>query len=212
MTSDRHPVQVFKDVPPGLLRLLEAHLPRSITLLRRLQFTTFPNGRTDFGRVIVASDVPLDDSDNPTARHFAATYIDPSRGLETNMWFYSTYEDSHGAIPAAAPLSPADDALCRAQVMAVLNEARRQGREYPVQPLPVPDHILVGSLNNAIRDIARDNNIRFRPRPGAEYEKFIFNVDDLPKPRQLPDGMVWAEADVRDCELAKSRTSIPRTV
>ncbi|KAH6686476.1 hypothetical protein F5X68DRAFT_240827 [Plectosphaerella plurivora] len=217
MTSDPYPVQVFNDVPPGLLRLLQAHLPRSITLLRRLQFTTFPNGKTDVGRIVVASDVPLPEIDTPgqgvpTTRHFAATYIDPSRGLETNMWFYSTYEDSHGFITAAPPLSPEDNTLCRRQIMAVLNEARRQGRDYPVQPLPAPDHILVGSLNNCIRDVARENGIRFGARPGAEYEKFIFNVDDLPEQRSLPDGMVWADAGPGDCELAKSRTSIPRTV
>lgn len=219
MTYDRHPVQVFTDVPPALLRLLEARLPRSITLLRRLQFTTFPTGKTDFGRIIVASDVPLPDAhdtsqadDRPAPRHFAATYVDPSRGLETNMWFYSTLEDSHGALPAVPPLTSAEDALCRRQVMAVLYEARRQGREYPVQPLPAPDHILVGSFNNVNRDVARAQGIRFADRGPAEYEKFIFRIDELPSNPELPEGMVWGHGNVQDCELVKSRTSIPRTV
>ncbi|RKL41613.1 hypothetical protein BFJ72_g5505 [Fusarium proliferatum] len=136
MSSNRHYVQVFTDVPANLLRLLEARLPQSITLLRRLHFTTFPTGKTDSARIIVASDVPLQErSASNTIRHFTATYLDPSLGLETNMWLYSTFEDPYGAIPASPSLSPDEDALCRQQIIAVLNEARHQARVHPIQPL-----------------------------------------------------------------------------
>ncbi|KAG4291731.1 hypothetical protein FPRO06_12984 [Fusarium proliferatum] len=135
MSSDHH-VQVFTDVQVHLLQLLEARLSQSITLLRRLQFTTFPTGKTDSARIIVASDVPLQErSASNNIRHFTATYLDPSLGLETNMWLYSTFEDSYGAIPASPSLSPDEDALCRQQIIAVLNEARHQARVCPIQPL-----------------------------------------------------------------------------
>ncbi|KAF5610583.1 GNAT family, partial [Fusarium sp. NRRL 25303] len=215
MSSDHHHVQVFTDVPAHLLQLLEARLPQSITLLRRLQFTTFPTGRTDSARIIVASDVPLRESSaSNTIRHFTATYLDPSLGLETNMWLYSTFEDSHGAIPASPTLSPDEDAICRQQIIAVLNEARHQARVYPIQPLAHPDHIFIGSLHNAVREVALASGLRFGPTPTYEYEKFIFRIDKLPLPHklELPSDMVWGSGTVRDCELVKARTSMPRSV
>ncbi|KAI1047499.1 hypothetical protein LB505_009928 [Fusarium chuoi] len=192
--SSNHHVQVFTEVPAHLLQLLEARLPQSITLLRRLQFTTFPTGKTDSARIIVASDVPLQErSASNTIRHFTATYLDPSLGLETNMWLYSTFEDSHGAIPASPTLSPDEDALCRQQIIAVLNEARHQARLYPIQALAHPDHIFIGSLNNAVREVALASGLRFGPTPTYEYDKFIFRIDKLPLPHelQLPSDMVW---------------------
>lgn len=221
MAADRHPVQVFRDVPAELLHLLEAHLPQSITLLRRLQFTTFPTGKTDSARIIVASDVPLQECHgdgtnvpNSTVRHFTATYLDPSHGLETNMWLYSTLEKSQGAIPSSPALSHVEDTLCRQQIGAVLDEARHQGRIYPVQPLAHPDHIFIGSLNNAVRDVALASGLHFGPTPKYEYEKFIFRIDELPPPKdpELPAGMVWGTGTMQDCELVKSRTSMPRSV
>ncbi|KAI1021968.1 hypothetical protein LB504_007249 [Fusarium proliferatum] len=215
MSSDHHHVQVFTDVPAHLLQLLEARLPQSITLLRRLQFTTFSTGKTDSARIIVASDVPLRESSaSNTIRHITATYLDPSLGLETNMWLYSTFEDSHGAIPASPTLSPDEDALCRQQIIAVLNEARHQARVYRIQPLAHPDHIFIGSLNNAVREVALASGLRFGPTPTYEYEKFIFRIDKLPLPHklELPSDMVWGSGTVRDCELVKARTSMPRSV
>ncbi|KAI1033938.1 hypothetical protein LB503_010962 [Fusarium chuoi] len=177
MSSDHHHVQVFTDVPAHLLQLLEARLPQSITLLRRLQFTTFPTGKTDSARIIVASDVPLQErSASNTIQHFTATYLDPS--------------------------------------LAVLNEARHQARVYPIQSLAQPDHIFIGSLNNAVREVALASGLRFGSTPTYEYDKFIFRIDKLPLPHklELPSDMVWGSGTVRDCELVKARTSMPRSV
>ncbi|KLO97472.1 uncharacterized protein LW93_3450 [Fusarium fujikuroi] len=114
MSSDHHHVQVFTDVPAHLFRLLEVRLPQSLTLLRRLQVTTFLTGKTDSARITVASDVPSQErSASSTIRHFTATYLDPFLGLETDMWLYSTSKGSRGAMPASPTLSPGEDALCR---------------------------------------------------------------------------------------------------
>ncbi|EXM20202.1 FR47-like [Fusarium oxysporum f. sp. vasinfectum] len=219
MGSNCRHLHVFTDVPAELLHLLEARLPRSITLLRRLQFTTFATGKTDFARIIIASDMHLQGrhGNAPNCsiiRHFTAAYLDPSLGLETNMWLYSTFEDSHGAIPASHALSPDEDALCQQQIKAVLNEARYQGSIYPIQPLAHPDHIFIGSLNNAVRDVALASGLRFGSTPKYEYEKFIFRIDELPVPAdpELPAGMVWGTGTAWNCELVKSRTSVPRSV
>ncbi|EMT74450.1 hypothetical protein FOC4_g10000912 [Fusarium odoratissimum] len=187
MGSDCHHLQVFTDVPAELLHLLEARLLRSVTLLRLLQFTTFATGKTVSARIIIASDMPLQERHGNTPnssmiRHFTAAYLDPSLGLETNMWLYSTFEDSHEEIPASPAPSPDEDALSRQQIKAVLNEARYQGRIYPIQPLAHPDHIFIGSLNNAVRDVAIASGLRFGSTPKYEYEKFIFRIDELPAP------------------------------
>ncbi|TVY77902.1 hypothetical protein Focb16_v006353 [Fusarium oxysporum f. sp. cubense] len=130
------------------------------------------------------------------------------------MWLYSTFEDSHGTMTASPALSPYDDALCKQQVMADLNEAGQQGRIYPIRPLAHPDHILIGSLNNAVRDVALFSGLRFGLAPKYEYDKFIFRIDELPLPRdpELPPDMVWGIDNARDCELVKSRTSMPRSL
>ncbi|EWZ48870.1 hypothetical protein FOCG_07282 [Fusarium oxysporum f. sp. radicis-lycopersici 26381] len=88
------------------------------------------------------------------------------------MWLYSTFEDSHGTMTASPALSPYDDALCKQQIMADLNEAGHQGRIYPIRPLAHPDRILIGSLNNAVRDVALSGGLRFGSTPKYEYDKF----------------------------------------
>ncbi|KNB05062.1 hypothetical protein FOXG_07427 [Fusarium oxysporum f. sp. lycopersici 4287] len=113
------------------------------------------------------------------------------------MWLYSTFEDSHGTMTASPALSPYDDALCKQQIMADLNEAGHQGRIYPIRPLAHPDRILIGSLNNAVRDVALSGGLRF---------------GSTPKDPELPPGMVWGIGNARDCELVKSRTSMPRSL
>ncbi|KAI7758756.1 hypothetical protein LZL87_012262 [Fusarium oxysporum] len=219
MGSDCHHVKVFADVPTDLLHLLETRLPRSTTLLRRLRFTTFATGKTDSARIIIASDMPLQERHGNTPnssiiRHFTAAYLDPSLGLETNMWIYSTFEDSLGAIQASPALSFDEDAVCRQQIIAALNEARYQGRIYPIQTLVHPDHIFIGSLNNAVRNVAIASGLRFGSTPKFEYEKFVFRIDELPVPAdpELPAGMVWGTGTAWDCELVKSRTSVLRSV
>ncbi|KAF5266037.1 hypothetical protein FOXYS1_3132 [Fusarium oxysporum] len=84
------------------------------------------------------------------------------------MWLYSTFEDSHGTMTASPALSPYDDALCKQQIMADLNEAGHQGRIYPIRPLAHPDRILIGSLNNAVRDVALSGGLRFGSTPKYE--------------------------------------------
>ncbi|TXC08831.1 hypothetical protein FocTR4_00002406 [Fusarium oxysporum f. sp. cubense] len=217
MGSDCHHLQVFTDVPAELLHLLEARLLRSVTLLRLLQFTTFATGKTVSARIIIASDMPLQERHGNTPnssmiRHFTAAYLDPSLGLETNMWLYSTFEDSHEEIPASPAPSPDEDALSRQQIKAVLNEARYQGRIYPIQPLAHPDHIFIGSLNNAVRDVAIASGLRFGSTPKYEYEKFIFRIDELPAPADPELQLAWSGGQARPGTEPFRRRGLAKTV
>ncbi|KAL0929242.1 acetyltransferase [Colletotrichum truncatum] len=220
------PIQVFTDVPGDLVHILQARLPRSITLLRRLQFTKFPSGKTEHTRIIVASDPPLTskivdwsswqngNETVPQPHHFTAAYLDPSRGHETNMWLYSTFEDFHGADCNIPPLSEEETTLCSRQIIAVLNEAKRQGRLYPHQPLANPKYILVASLHDAVKAAAARNGVQFESTQEPGYDKFIFKIDQLPEGEELelPQGLVWRKGTLGDCEIVKSKTNIPRSV
>nr|XP_036574960.1 uncharacterized protein CTRU02_15096 [Colletotrichum truncatum]KAF6781456.1 hypothetical protein CTRU02_15096 [Colletotrichum truncatum] len=212
------PIQVFTDVPGDLVHILQARLPRSITLLRRLQFTKFPSGKTEHTRIIVASDPPLTskivDWSSWQNGNFTAAYLDPSRGHETNMWLYSTFEDFHGADCNIPPLSEEETTLCSRQIIAVLNEAKRQGRLYPHQPLANPKYILVASLHDAVKAAAARNGVQFESTQEPGYDKFIFKIDQLPEGEELelPQGLVWRKGTLGDCEIVKSKTNIPRSV
>lgn len=110
-------LQVFTAPPAWLARLLEAHLPYSLPLLRRLQAAAkLPGAITEHARIFfVSADVSgaaadsaalgAAEGDKPTtaatdAARFAAAYLDLSRGPETELWLYATLED---AAPWAVP-------------------------------------------------------------------------------------------------------------
>ncbi len=79
---------VYKEPPARLLALLKKHVPHSLPLLRRLQFTRFPGGITEHSHILWASDAELDggggggdgDDDLPASTRFTAGYLDFSRG------------------------------------------------------------------------------------------------------------------------------------
>lgn len=210
---------VFTDVPQGLLDALTARLPQSIPILRRLQFTSFPNGKTPSARIIVASETPglLSASQNgaaagepqPGSEPFTAAYLDLSRGPETNLWMYSTLEDSHLPDTSTPSLTLDETALCESQIMAVTDEVKRQGRAHG--QLGYPNAILVGTLNNVVREVIRKHGAQVTLR--SDYNKFIFRKDCLPPGGGLPQGMQFDEdASFEDCRIAKSRSHIPRSV
>lgn len=86
-------------VPQTEFGILREHLPQSLALLRRIQFTHYQQGTTEHARYLFATD--SDGATNgagckrqPSPRHFAAAYLDLSKGPETEMYFYSTLEDA----------------------------------------------------------------------------------------------------------------------
>ncbi|KAM7223256.1 hypothetical protein V8F06_001469 [Rhypophila decipiens] len=102
------------DTPPTasdeLLTELKRHLPFSIPVLRRIQFANkFPGppGSTEFAHVLWAF---YEDEQ----KHFAAAYVDLSRGPETQCWIYCTLEDSFADYyyeTTTAPFSAAQHGL-----------------------------------------------------------------------------------------------------
>ncbi|KAM0327599.1 hypothetical protein ACHAQA_005892 [Verticillium albo-atrum] len=207
--------ETYTNVPDGLIDRLVPHLPYSLSLVRRLQFTTAsPTGKTPNARIIVASDNQLSNGHHDTGsgtNHFTVSYFDPSRGPETQTWIYSTLEDAH-ARDASIVLTSDEVALCEKQILAVVSEIKRVAREYDqVEPLAYPRQVLVGTFNHAVRAVLRKNNLSLTHR--HDYEKFIFRFDQLPSTDVvLPDGLSFEPTTLEDCHIVKSRTDIPRKV
>ncbi|KAM0273997.1 hypothetical protein ACHAQH_008054 [Verticillium albo-atrum] len=207
--------EIFSDVPSGLLDLLVPHLPYSLSLVRRLQFTSAsPTGKTPSARIIFASDDQLSgkhEAAEPSTRHFTVSYFDPSRGPETQTWIYSTLEDAH-ARDSSVVLNPDEISHCENQILAVVSEIKRVTREYDaVEPLAYPRQVLIGTLNHAVRAVLRKHGVAMTHR--HDYEKIIFPFDKLPPAdAPLPDGLSFEATTLEDCHVVKSRTDIPRKV
>ncbi|KAI8317121.1 hypothetical protein K4K59_011029 [Colletotrichum sp. SAR11_240] len=159
---------IHTSVPDGLIPLLESHLPNSLPILRRLQFTRFPSGQRPTARIILAADAPVSDS----PRNFAAAYLDFWSGIETSLFMYSTLEDSPpSSIPAA------DREVCEAQVGAVVDAVKAVAREQP-QHRGYPGRCLVGTLATAVKEAMVRRGVGIEARQEYEYEKWLFRVED----------------------------------
>ncbi|KAK2030823.1 acetyltransferase [Colletotrichum zoysiae] len=199
---------IYTTVPEGLVPLLETHLPNSLPVLRRLQFTRFKGGMRPTARVIFASDAPLSPgaASGSPPRHFTVAYLDFGSGKETQMFMYSTLEDEEEGGETA-----------ELQIMAALEAARQvseeqsgdAGRAY------YPGACLVGTLATATRAAMVRRGATVRPRADYEYEKWLFRVEEVPggvEGAALPEGATWGPATERDCEVVIARTEIPRQV
>ncbi|KAH0443622.1 acetyltransferase [Colletotrichum camelliae] len=196
---------IHTSVPDGLIPLLESHLPNSLPILRRLQFTRFPGGQRPTARIILAADGPVISS----ARNFAAAYLDFGSGIETSLFMYSTLEDN----PASSvSVSAADLEVCDAQIGAVVDAVKAVAREQP-EHRAYPGRCLVGTLATAVKEAMVRCGVGIEARQEYEYEKWLFRVEDVREVEvELPKGARWERADERDCEVVISRTSIPRQV
>ncbi|KAJ0160407.1 hypothetical protein CTA2_8011 [Colletotrichum tanaceti] len=210
-------------VPAGLTALLEAHLPNSLPVLRRLQFTRFKGGIRPTARIIFASDSsPLAaipdrgtgsaDKKNDSSSSFAVAYLDFGSGQETQLFIYSTLEDADGAAVATDEEREAGER----HIAAALDAVGRVSREQQPDNRAYPGACLVGTLATATRDVMIRRGARVRPRADYEYEKWLFRVEEIPDFHldvvPLPEGATWASATERDCEVVISRTTIPRQV
>ncbi|KAK2017647.1 hypothetical protein LZ32DRAFT_600431 [Colletotrichum eremochloae] len=207
-------------VPEGLVPLLEMHLPNSLPVLRRLQFTRFKGGMRPTARVIFASDAPLSPciASEPPSRHFTVAYLDFGSDKETQLFMYSTLEDEDGA--AISCEKEKEREVAELQIMAVLEAVRQVSREQPDGGgggRAYPGACLVGTLATATRAAMVRRGATVRPRASYEYEKWLFRVEEVPDEvgpdsAQLPEGATWGPATERDCEVVIARTDIPRQV
>lgn len=196
---------------PQLLSLLSAHLPRSLPLLRRLQFAAGnPAGTTAHSRVLLAGSSP-DDHDAV----FAAAYVDVSRGPETEAWLYSSLESHKAGGNDDANADEADRhvlALLRA-VRALRDEYDASGDKEKERQKPT---VLFGTLGDAVR--LRLLNLGVVSTYVTVWDKWVFRIAGLPgqavaaaEKHMATGGMGWGAVESgEDARLVMSRTKIPR--
>lgn len=168
-----HRVQVDTSPSPALLGLLEAHIPYSLPLLRRLQFTKIPGGRTQDTRILLASaaaaaaphsssaradggsgsDGSGDGSGIDPSAPFAAAYVDFSRGPETEVWMYSSLEKARARGVADDEQQPVETAAAEVDLaIAVLREIKAQRDAYVARGgVCERDTVLLGALSEELR-------------------------------------------------------------
>ncbi|TID02839.1 hypothetical protein CH35J_004551 [Colletotrichum higginsianum] len=201
----------YTTVPAGLTALLETHLPNSLPVLRRLQFTRFKGGIRPTARIIFASDSPLaaipdEEAGLPDKKtSFTVAYLDFGSNNETQLFVYSTLED--GAVATDEEREAGER-----HIMAALDAVRQVSDEQP-DNRAYPGACLVGTLATVTRDVMIRRGARVKPRADYEYEKWLFRVEEIPEfDAVLPEGATWASATERDCEVVISRTTVPRQV
>ncbi|KAF6805481.1 GNAT family protein [Colletotrichum sojae] len=191
---------IHTTVPDGLLPLLESHLPNSLPLLRRLQFTRFPGGQRPSARILLSS----------SGEAFAAAYLDFGSGIETSLFMYSSLE----RLSSSPSSSSEDKTAAEDQIIAVIDAARKTSREQP-ENRGYPGAVLAGTIASVVREAMIARGVEVRQRQDYEYEKWLFRIDEIPDFEGgvvLPQGATWGRADERDCEVVISRTHIPRQV
>ena len=188
-----------------LIQLLQSHVPRSLSLLRRLQFTSTPSGSTDHTRVLFAHDGTAGQGGQ-----FAAAYVDVAKGPETEAWIFASAEDAlaSGAVDAAT----ADN--CNALVLALLRRMKRLAQEHVHRggKLFRPHGLMVGAMDEMLRELLLSRGVTtsyWNPT-----DKFLFRIDALPTRDEgdtaLAEGMRWDVVRREDVRLIISRTNIPK--
>ncbi|KAK6863903.1 hypothetical protein PG995_000431 [Apiospora arundinis] len=226
-------VEIYtQKAPEALIRLLYEHLPHSLSLLRRLQFTKCPGGITEHARILYASDVALSSTlpgagaaageavATQASYPFTAAYLDISRGPETQMWMYSTLERSGLDGDNEDPPSNKEDNRQRAlrHAVSILRTARRllsaavAASGWSASPLG--PCILAGTLNEALRVPLQDECGIVFPHVGL-HDKWLFDVREVQFARhiegaRLGPGMRWGGVRGEDLPWVLSRSDVPR--
>ncbi|KAF2186818.1 hypothetical protein K469DRAFT_705334 [Zopfia rhizophila CBS 207.26] len=78
--------------------------------------------------------------------------------------------------------------------------------------LLLPAVVTVGAVYHEIANICMGAGLVREEFPGleAELNKFLFKVSDLPKTKELPEGLQWGEMRKKDIQIVQARTPIPR--
>lgn len=179
-------IQELPQVPEWLLALLASHLPFSLPILRRLQFARrYKGGSSPTAHVLLAYD-DNDDANSPAC--FAAAYVDPSRGPETECWLYSTLEDAAADVDAAKDSATAADAVCVEQVLALLRRIRKLEAEYSASSA-ASSGSSVPSGNHGAESAAAAATSVPPPRPAVSITDGDLPLDFLPT---RPSGYIKA--------------------
>lgn len=211
--------EIIPPVPESESGRLRNHLPQSLPLLRRIQFTHYPQGTTEHARYLIAtdSDGAIDGGDSqgqpPSQRHFAAAYLDLSKGPETEMYLYTTLEDAKDI--ATVPNEEVERVLDLA--VALLHRGKLAAEEVMRSgafKLARGAGFLVGGLHQPTYELLCSRR-GITSSYWNPHHAWLFRMDRLPA---LPGGdgggpgpgLRWDVVRREDVPLIASRTYIPK--
>ncbi|KAI7787120.1 hypothetical protein LA080_001213 [Diaporthe eres] len=213
--------EIIPPVPETEFGRLRDHLPQSLPLLRRIQFTHYPQGTTEHARYLIAtdSDGAIDGGDRQgqppsSQRHFAAAYLDLSKGPETEMYLYSTLEDATDL--AAVPNDEVERVLDLAVALLhrgklAAEEALRSG----AYKLARGAGFLVGGLHQPTYELLCSRR-GLTSSYWNPHHAWLFRLDRLPGGGGSEGGsgpgpgLRWDVVRREDVPLIASRTYIPK--
>jgi ribosomal protein S18 acetylase RimI-like enzyme len=76
-----------------------------------------------------------------------------------------------------------------------------------------PNVVTLGACHADIVQICTDFGLVREEFPGrqARLDKFLFKISDLPKTRELPEGLRWGEMAKKDIDMVIAQVTVPRT-
>lgn len=197
--------------------ILSDHLPQTITLLRRLQFTRLPQDTPEHAHYLFASD-PNGPSGSQRPSHFAACYLDFSKGPETELYFYSTLEDyENWGVLAEGELERVIDIIValfqRVKAIAestISSGAHKLFREHGV---------MVGGMHQPTYQLLCERR-GFTSSYWKPHDVWLFRLDRFPALSEgltslqgegyREHGLRWDVVRREDVPLIASRTKIPK--
>lgn len=218
-----------KDVLDHALRILKRHLPVSIPLYRRLQFGRF------FDASVLLTNVPTG-AEPLTDSPWLFAFVDRSCRPETEALLFCSWEvQSSDTTPSESgsqhatedllksliramrdlgtPLSIHQDLLdAKAEELQIEKDLGGFSRDEYGAHMIDPNIMLWGATHEKTVPILQHLGfltLRFKAGVVPNFT-FIWDVDGLPTPRELPEGLRWGELEPRHFALVRSRTQIPR--
>ncbi|KAJ0121660.1 hypothetical protein J7T55_008827 [Diaporthe amygdali] len=216
-------------VPQAEFGILKDHLPQSLALFRRLQFTHYPSGTSEHARYLFATDSDGgpnggDRQGHANPRHFAAAYLDLSKGPETEMYFFSSLEDATDltAVPDDEVEHVLDLAVALFQRARLIAQAAASSGAYKLfrgASGASAGGVMVGGLHQPTYELLRERR-GLTSSYWNPHDVWLFRLDRLPALGEGPvglragdpggQGLRWDVVRREDVPLIASRTKIPK--
>ncbi|KAF7185939.1 hypothetical protein HII31_12812 [Pseudocercospora fuligena] len=222
MSIYQHPLLNNDTIVQNALKILRPYLPTCVPLYRRLQFGRFFQDTMLLTSLQDISVIP------PETEEWIMAFVDRTCRPETEVWIFGSWETSTTPHQEAESLvlelmkaisnlslpESIHQSLLDITAAAETNEKDVSGvsrKDYSAHILN-PNIILCGAVHESTTGILeRLGLIKNVFDAGlVPNHTYVFDVSELPEPRQLPEGLRWGELRYEHFATVRARTQIPR--